>query len=193
VLAALESYEGTALGAGTSSTALQGTLRPATWMEFDPTLSYVRTRNQLAWAIPYFTENNKNLFGDRDIDEYNFSLSGTVTFTNNLSAQFFTQIFLAKAQYENFTELESPTVLSPYDWAQDIGYASADFDQQTMNANVVLRWEYLPGSTIYLVWTQERFADDGIYAHSLGTNLAEAFKIPMDNIILAKITYWWSL
>jgi hypothetical protein len=68
-----------------------------------------------------------------------------------------------------------------------------DFNEQIFNANVVLRWEYLPGSTIYLVWTQARSGFDEDYFTSFTKNITNSFKLPADNVFLVKITYWWSL
>jgi hypothetical protein len=38
----------------------------------------------------------------------------------------------------------------------DIRFDQPNFNVFDFNANLVLRWEYLPGSTIYLVWSQNR-------------------------------------
>jgi hypothetical protein len=180
----------------------QLTLRPNTWMEFTPSVMYASTRNEEAWPLFFYTSNGRNLFGDRDIDQYDFSLRGTITFTRSISLQFFTQILLAKGQYPRFKELTSPENLPDYsgtvyyyDYNQGkfIPNVSPDFNEKTLNANLVFRWEYLPGSTFYLVWTQARYGDNGIYSRTFGDNFSDAFKLPMDNVILAKITYWWSL
>ena len=64
---------------------------------------------------------------------------------------------------------------------------------KVVNANIVLRWEYLPGSTVYLVWTHERFGTVPTYGGSFSDDMAKAFKLPVNNVILAKISYWWSL
>jgi len=186
-------YLSTTRGMGTVYTDVGVTLRPSTWMEFDPELLYYRSRNEETWVIPYLTENGQNLFGNRDVDEYSMSLRGTITFTRQFSFQFFTQVFLAKGHYENFKQLLDPTTLAPYDYQDSPIYANPDFNEKVLNANLVLRWEYLPGSTIYLVWTQARDATDTVFGTSFGTDFANAFRVPMDNVFLAKISYWWSL
>jgi hypothetical protein len=170
----------------------QLTLRPNTWMEFAPSITYASTRNEEAWPLFFYTSNGRNLFGDRDIDQYDFSLRGTITFTRSISLQFFTQLLLAKGQYINFKELVAPDRLTPYPYDKTTN-PTPDFNEKTVNANLVFRWEYLPGSTFYLVWTQARYGDNGIYNRTFGDNFSDAFKLPMDNVILAKITYWWSL
>lgn len=172
--------------------SIQLTLRPNTWMEYAPAFSIARTRKEEAWPLYFYTANGRNLFGDRDIDYYDFSLRGTITFTRTISFQFFTQILLAKGQYYNFKELVAPDQLVDYPY--DKNTRNPDFNRKTINANVVFRWEYLPGSTFFLVWTQARFDYlDKVYDRTLRENFSKAFKLPMDNVILAKLTYWWSL
>ncbi len=171
------------------------TIRPNSWIEFNPSITALRTRNEEAWAIPFLTDNSRYLFGDRDIDEYDFSLRGTVTFTPHLSVQFFTQVFLAKGGYSNLRELVGPDAFLPYDYFHSSSYltqGNPDFNEKTLNANFVLRWEYLPGSTLYLVWTQMRYGNSGIYDTRLSRNFSDAFRLPMDNVFLAKATYWLS-
>lgn len=175
------------------------TIHPATWMEYTPSLTVTRVRSEETWvldkasAYPVFLPDGTNLYADRDVDEYDLSLQGTLTFTTCLSLQFFMQVLLAKGQYGNFRDLAGPESLVPYDYVTSSLYANPDFNEKTINANLVLRWEYRPGSTFYLVWTQARFGDDGVFNRNLGTNFANAFRLPMDNVILAKFSYWWSL
>lgn len=172
-------------------TSFQWTLRPNSWMEFSPALTVVVTRSEEAWPLFFYTAGGKNLFGDRDIDQYDISLRGTITFSRSISLQFFTQVLLAKGQYSNFRELEGPDRLTSIPYDKSAG--NPDFNEKILNANIVFRWEYLPASTVYLVWTQARFGDDAMYGRSVGESLGETFKLPMDNVLLAKVTYWWSL
>jgi hypothetical protein len=57
----------------------------------------------------------------------------------------------------------------------------------------VLRWEYLPGSTLYLVWTQSRadIESDGIF--QFGNSMDRMFQVKPDNIIMLKLSYWFGM
>jgi hypothetical protein len=59
--------------------------------------------------------------------------------------------------------------------------------------NLVLRWEYLPGSTLYFVWTNgmNDYAKDGRI--SIGDDLKGLFSSPSDNVFLIKLSYWFNL
>jgi hypothetical protein len=166
-------------------------------MELDPSVTITRSRNEETWVRdvstggPLLLPNGENLFADRDIDQYDFSLRGTITFTRSMSVQFFTQVLLAKGEYEHFKRLALPDQLPAFNYLKIL--QNPDFNEQVVNANVVFRWEYLPGSTLYFVWTQARFGDNGIFNRTLSDNFADAFKLPMDNVVLLKMNYWWSL
>jgi hypothetical protein len=187
-------YQNSTKGMSTLYSVFQFTLRPSTWMEFDPSITLYATRDEEAWPIGLYVYDTLNaprynLFGDRDVDETDLSLRGTITFTRNLSVQFFTQVLLAKGHYANLRELVGSDELMPY---YSPPAFNPDFNEKTINANLVLRWEYMPGSTFYLVWTQSRFGYNSDYPTTFGDDFRDAFKLPMDNVLLAKITYWWS-
>ncbi|MDI6766227.1 MAG: DUF5916 domain-containing protein [Bacteroidota bacterium] len=169
---------------------LQTTIKPLSWMDFVPGFSFMKTNNEEAWLVREYTYDGFCLFGDREVDYYNFSLRGTITFTPKIGVQFFSQVFLLQLRYTNFKKLLGPEDLVPL---SDYPNPNIDNFMKVFNANIVFRWEYLPGSTFFLVWTQARTGMDGIYSQSLGRDFWDTFRIPMDNVILAKISYWWSL
>src|SRR5437867_873807 len=135
-------YQNSTKGLSTLFSTFQVTLRPSSWIELNPSTTILHSRNEEAWAIPYFTDDGYNLFGDRDVDEYDFSLRGTLTFTRRVSLQFFTQVFVAKGQYTNFKKLVGLDNLPSYDYLNSpSSYSNPDFNEKTINANLVLRWE----------------------------------------------------
>ena len=66
-----------------------------------------------------------------------------------------------------------------------------DFSFASLRGNAVLRWEYLPGSTLFLVWTQDRsdFIGDGEF--SLGRSLQRLGRATGNHIFAVKLSYWW--
>ncbi|MBI3578416.1 MAG: hypothetical protein HY089_03275, partial [Ignavibacteriales bacterium] len=65
-----------------------------------------------------------------------------------------------------------------------------DFNFKSLRVNTVLRWEYLPGSTMYFVWTNQKadFANNGEF--NLGSDLRTLLNVQPDNVFSIKITYW---
>jgi len=117
-----------------------------------------------------------------------------VTFTRTLSVQFFLQSFVARGAYRDFKALVN-RLLIPYPYLD--GYnpdrVSPNFNAVNFNANVLLRWEYLPGSTVYLVWTQGRFGDTGNYGTSIEERLGDTWSLPRQDVLVLKVNYWFSL
>lgn len=174
------------------------TFRPAPWAELQANLLFGTSMREEAWVNPYGNLiENVTVFGDRQTKQYSATIGGTITFRKNLSIQLYGQLFLAKGHYAAFRRLTSPSTFKDFD-AEFRAHLSArrlspDFNQQVFNANVVLRWEYLPGSTLYLVWTQARSGFDQDFYTPFGKNVTNSFKLPAENVILLKLNYWWSL
>lgn len=176
------------------------TVRPSQWVELVPVLYYVRNRKELAWLYygsavvdPAIGENAFTVFGDRDLDEVDCGLRGIVTFSRTLSLQWYAQVLLARVHYRAYQRIGATGDLVPYDYAASSVFYSSDMNGATLNANLLLRWEFIPGSTFYLAWTQERYGDSGNYAQTFGKRLGDTFRLPQENVLLAKVAYWFGL
>lgn len=171
------------------------TLRPGSWVELTPTLYYQRTRKELAWVFPTTVSDPAvgpggfSVFGDRDLDEVDLGLRGIATFSRTLSLQWFAQVLLARGRYANYKRTLNSSTLVPYDYPSHPGFYNHDFNEATLNANLLLRWEYLPGSTFYLVWTQSRYGDAALYSRGFGGRFGDTFSLPQENVLLAKMSY----
>lgn len=188
------------LGRRSFAGLLSMTLRPMPWLELSPLVLYARTRDEESWVFPYgnifdptIAASPFSVFGDRDVDELDVALRGTVTFTRTLSLQFFSQILLARGQYDNYRRLASSTDLITYNYTVHPDYRNPAFNQITFNANILLRWEYIRGSTIYLVWTQGRYGNIADYATGFGQRFNDTFSLPHDDVLLLKVSYWLPL
>ncbi len=106
--------------------------------------------------------------------------------TPRLSLQTYIQPFLAVGHYYGFKELaEAGTYeYNPYAYS-----GNPDFNMKSFKANMVLRWEYLPGSLLYLVWTQNRSNFDNPGDYRFSRDMRSLFNTWSDNIIFVKFTY----
>ncbi len=151
-------------------------------------LSHNEESRQFAWFANIndtsISSNVISLFADRTTSDWSLTSRGTIVFARNLTLQYYLQLFFAKGKYENSARLITPDVSVSY------GYNEPDFNNMTWNSNLVLRWEYLPGSTMYLVWTQSRNGSLGTYQTLFGDNIANTFSLPATNVFLLKISYW---
>ena len=150
-------------------------------------------RNEFAWVAntedPFEADpRTYSVFADRTTEEWDFTTRGSFVFTRDLTLEAYLQLFFAKGKYENYHKMLSPDSFVPYQT-----YSRPDFNELSFNSNVVLRWEYLPGSTLYLVWSQARRGDRGDYRTPFGDNLSNTFSLPTANVLLLKVSYWLSI
>jgi len=71
----------------------------------------------------------------------------------------------------------------------DYNFRNPDFNYQQFRSNLVLRWEYKPGSLLYLVWSQDKtnYSSDGTF--NLTDNFKDMFKVSALDVFLIKISY----
>jgi hypothetical protein len=68
--------------------------------------------------------------------------------------------------------------------------ANPDFNIVSLRGNAVLRWEYVAGSVVYLVWTQSRADYEPIGDFELRRSMSHLFEVKPDNIFMLKFSYW---
>lgn len=138
------------------------------------------------------------VYGDIRQRTVDVTLRSSLLFSRNQSLEIYAQPFLTVGDYRRVRELAKPDSydLIPY---VEPGYdfRKNDFSYASVNLNVVYRWEYRPGSTFFLVWTQSRSryddrsefaADPNRFRNGLGTGTL--FRNEPENTLLAKVTYW---
>ena len=116
-----------------------------------------------------------------------YTASPTLTF------QAYAEPFVSKGEYSNIREPNLPRAAAYADRFRPYGPAGAisGFNYKQFRSNVVLRWEYHPGSTIYLVWTQGRQDSASPYdTASFGSDLRNLFDTHPDNTFLIKVSHW---
>lgn len=119
------------------------------------------------------------------------------TFTPNVSLQTYAQPFVSKGTYSNVRQLSA----NPRALAYDDRYAPyanpavtsnpGGFNFKQLASNVVFRWEYQPGSTLFVVWNQGRQG----FAPRQGDNnfrqdVNDLFSLHPANTFLVKVAYW---
>jgi len=149
------------------------------------------------------------------IDQTTVGITGRVdfAFTPDLSLQLYAQPFVSSARYESFKQVADPLADSYADrfvpvrtTKTDAGYEAdldgdgtaeflpvPDFSFKQFRSNAVLRWEYRPGSTLFIVWSQsrDRFTrGHGAGGFDLGPDLGNLFDTVPTNVFMVKLSYW---
>ena len=132
------------------------------------------------------------------------------TITPGLSLQVYAQPLIGSADFGAAKELAAPRTYAFDVYGEDVGevaggriYPSGqaspgnsfpapdfDFSSTSLRGNAVLRWEYRPGSTLYLAWQQTRSGDAATGEFDLGRDMDRLFAQSPDNILLLKVSYW---
>ncbi len=76
------------------------------------------------------------------------------------------------------------------DGVPDDGFGDRDFNVVSLRGNAVLRWEYRPGSTLFLVWQQSRYDRRAFGDFDIGRDAGDMLAIEPDNILIVKVNYW---
>ena len=108
-----------------------------------------------------------------------------------LSFQLYAQPFVSAGAYHGYKELVRPDARRQADRYAPFAYPqNADFNVLSFRTTNVLRWEYRPGSTLFVVWQQGRegFTQRGDYR--FGRDFGDVFATPPTNTVLVKLAYW---
>ncbi len=136
------------------------------------------------------------LVGARDTREVDLTTRAQVIFGPGVSLQLYGQLFAARGRYRSFSLLAGPDDLRPLP-----GFPKRrDFSVASFTANAVFRWEYRPGSALFVVWSQGR--EDALFEEALLRDagdspfdvgpvgsLGDAFDAFPDDVLLVKLSY----
>jgi hypothetical protein len=117
------------------------------------------------------------------------------TATPDLTLEFYGQPFVSKGRYSDIREVSATPAAASYD-ARFQPYtlppdAATEFYITRLRTNAVLRWEYSPGSTVFLVWAHGREDSVNEYPDRSWTrDYREIFELHPDNTFLIKVAYW---
>lgn len=149
----------------------------------------------------------------------NLTIRVDYTIAPELTLQYYGSPFLTAGKYSHFLMVKQPeshdidirydklegdeVVWNPDTGKYDVDYDlngttnfsvdNRDFNYKEFNSNLVLRWEYRPGSTLYLVWSQGRtdFIENGLF--NAKDDFNTLFKRTPDDIFLIKASYLFNL
>jgi hypothetical protein len=196
-----------------------GTIVPSQAFQLSLSPGYQQSYSELQYISTQDVSGRKRyIFGA--IDQKTVSLTARLTYslTPSLSIQFYGMPFLSAGRYNRFKHIiDSRTrdwkaryhLYDAHELAWDgeaggysvteaatgltYGFGRPDFNFLQFRANLVVRWEYIPGSTLYLVWSQGRtgFREDGQF--SFGRDMENLFDVHPHNVFLVKFSYCFQL
>ena len=213
------SWENDASGAESHSIGVSFDMRPTTFLHvtLGPDLTVANKTAQYVATVPDAlatqTFGARYVFANLRQNTLSMDMRVEWTLTPDLSFQTYVQPFVASAAYSSFKEFTRPGTYDFAMYGSDRGtitrsgasyivdpdgggaapsftFFNPDFNVRSLRGNAVLRWEYRPGSAIYLVWQQQRSGYVPTGDLVFGRDVRGVFDTRATNIFLVKATYW---
>ncbi len=191
------------------SSAFQVSLAPS-YSRYHSILQYIGTRS--------FGEETRYIFGTIDQETLSVTLRLTYCLTPDLTVQYYGMPFVSAGAYRDFKRIMNSrskdaeerfrlygenavlnSVASTYqvdengDGAVDYSFGAPDFNFRQFRSNLVLRWEYIPGSALYVVWSQGRTGFRPVGSFDFSRDLDGLFDTHPENVFLVKFSYCFQL
>jgi hypothetical protein len=192
-------------------TSLEITYQAIDRLKMSLETTYGISQNRLQYLSEEDVKNNNEYFlAEINQETLMMELRLNYSFTPDLSLQYYGQPFISSGKYSNYKRVSNSTSSSYYDRYElvspdadnnldldgngeiDVEFGEPDFKYIYFQSNMVLRWEYLPGSTLFVVWTQSR--DEGDYnldqlPFEFDEDFNRMFRIFPHDIFLVKLSY----
>ncbi|MBO6575195.1 MAG: carbohydrate binding family 9 domain-containing protein [Rhodothermales bacterium] len=187
-----------------------------------PNFRRVRTIGQYVTARPdpfaTGTFGARYLYAELHQHQVSATIRMDVALSPDMSVQWYAQPFISTGDYQEFKELTAPgsydfliygasagsTIESRDDGRRLVAdpdgpgpvapwhFANPDFRVRSLRSNLVFRWEYIPGSTLFLVWNHGRSGFSPNPEFSFFDQLSGILDEDMQNTFIVKLNYWLS-
>jgi hypothetical protein len=183
-----------------------------------PSISSSKTKLQYVDTVDG-PDGNRYIFASLNQKTVGITIRLNLSITPDLSIQFYGQPYISAGKYSDFKHITQPRaevfedryhlfqqneiyydvneetyfVDETQSGAADYSFGNPNFNFLQFRSNLVLRWEYLPGSTLYLVWSQGRTGFEPNGDFSFANDLRNLFSIKPHNVFLVKFTYRFSM
>jgi hypothetical protein len=173
-------------------------LRLASRTSFELGASYESRVENAQWVGNYgalLSDTTHYTFGRLAQKTTAMTLRGNFTATPALTFQLYAQPFVSSGAYTNWRELAESKAVR-YDARYRTyrgGMSPGGFNVKQFNSTAVMRWEYRPASTLFVVWQQGRAqsgVNDGTFAFS--RDYRDLFRTHPNNTLLLKLAYWFN-
>ncbi len=188
--------------------------RPVNTLYISFNTSYTRNNDNLQYVCTTnFNSKEHYILGKLEQETLGFTFRVDWNITPELSIQYYGSPFAAVGSYSEFkdavngradnyfdrflvynSKLSGDNVLldANYNGKYEAQISNPDFSFSQFRSNLVFRWEYKPGSQLFIVWAGD-LTGLGSTSKSVGSAINDIRKIVPDNIFLVKFNYWFSL
>ena len=202
-------------------TELELSYKPTNYLSLELTPEFSNSYSELQWVTRRsYNGEPRYIFAAIDRKTLAASLRVNFNLSPDLTIQYWGQPYVASGKYYDHKYITAPVAdefrdrfhtytsdekiqINGYyeidengDGTIDYSFGNSNFNYQFFLSNLVIRWEYSPGSSLYLVWSQSRnyFNNSGQldYFRDLGDLFNRDNDIP-HNVFLIKFSYRFGL
>jgi hypothetical protein len=169
--------------------------RPTSFLSLTAGLHFERMNDDSQW-VENVDEGTRTSYVFGRIRQSTVGITGrcNYTITPNLSLQLYAQPFVSAGGYSNFKSVVKPRAARFDDQFAPYAYSGEpDFNYRSFRMTNVLRWEYRPGSALYVVWQQVREDSASVGSLRFRHDIRDMFGLPPTNVFLVKFSYWLNL
>ena len=162
--------------------------RPSSFLKVSTGMSLGFNDDRAQWIT---NEDGRHLFGRLDQRTLGITARANYTVTPTLSIQLYAQPFVSAGDYSDFRRLVDGRERDYTKRYAPAAYeGNPDFNYRSFRTTNVMRWEYRPGSTLFVVWQQGRedVLDRGSF--DFRSDVGGVFGAPARNVFLVKWAYW---
>ena len=168
-------------------------LQPSGRLQANVRANYTRAEDSAQWIDNIDADGDgeeDHVYGRLRRNVVNISARGTYAFSRDMTLEVFLQPFVAAGDYFNIGKLAQPSsfMFTPVTLEED-----PDFNRKSLRGNIVLRWEYIRGSTLFVVWNVATSDESRAGLFSATRDLQTAFGAPGNHVFVVKLNYWLSL
>ena len=131
-----------------------------------------------------------HVYGSLDRNVVSITARGTYAFTRDMTLEVYMQPFVAVGDYTNIRRLAEPM---SYIFEPVTILENPDFNTKSLRSNVVFRWEYRRGSSLYLVYNVSNASDERPGVFSAFRDLRSGFNAAGTQVLMVKLSYWLGL
>ena len=171
--------------------------RLATNLQANLSLGVSKNRDDSQWYNNFANPNGSTSFSFAHLDQRTVSMGLRVNYTASpdLTFEFYGAPFVSTGTWSDFRELSATPEADEYaDRFQPFTPppgSETSFKFTQLRTNAVVRWEYRPGSTMFLVWAHGRQdSGDGSLRQSWSRDYRDLFALHPDNTFLIKVAHW---
>ncbi len=179
-----------AVGGSGSYQSVGLTVQPTDRVQASVSASYSEGTDDAQWIVNEDADGDTvtdYVYGALDRRVVDVTFRGTYAFNRDLTLQAYVQPFVAVGDYSDVRKLALPYsyLFSPVTISYD-----PDFNTKSLRGNVVLRWEYVRGSTLFVVWdvSQADYSRPGVFRP--WSDIGTAFGAEPTHTLMVKVSYW---